>query len=282
MSTAPLSNRDRFDDLLIQQAVYGLNAAELNEMDELANEFEFSEDDRFDTTVAALDVGFRKAASQRLPDSLKSQIMMDAASVLQSGGTGSSAHAPIPAPVQSAGWSRRELFLTMVTAASLLFALASISGLLSGPQKGRDVVEVLPAERTPVQLRNAFLANAPSDLTRVSWTNPTNDEASLNASGDIVWSDELQEGYMRIKDLEVNDPAIKQYQLWIFDRTRNDDRPVDGGVFDIVVTDNGEIIIPIDAKLDIRDSKAFAITIEDPGGVVVSDRERLPLLAGTL
>jgi hypothetical protein len=55
------------------------------------------------------------------------------------------------------------------------------------------------------------------------------------------------------------------------------DECLDGGVFDIPTT--GEVIVPINAKLQVREPFMFAITIEKPGGVVVSSRERLPLLA---
>ena len=40
-----------------------------------------------------------------------------------------------------------------------------------------------------------------------------------------------------------------------------------------------EVLIPIDARLPITKATLFAITVEKPGGVVVSDRKRLPLLA---
>ena len=52
-------------------------------------------------------------------------------------------------------------------------------------------------------------------------------------------------------------------------------RPVDGGVFDIAAqaAATGEVIIPIDAKLPVGDARIFAITVEPPGGVVVSDRD---------
>ncbi len=40
-----------------------------------------------------------------------------------------------------------------------------------------------------------------------------------------------------------------------------------------------EVVVPIAAKLDVARPYMFAITIEKPGGVVVSSRKRLPLLA---
>ena len=95
-------------------------------------------------------------------------------------------------------------------------------------------------------------------------------------TGDVVWDNQSQRGYMRFENMPVNDPTIEQYQLWIIDPKR-DDEPIDGGVFDI--PSSGEVVVEIDAKLQVIDPAAFAITIEKPGGVVVSDQERLPLLA---
>jgi len=95
-------------------------------------------------------------------------------------------------------------------------------------------------------------------------------------AGSIVWDTASQTGFMRLNRLPVNDPSVQQYQLWIIDPDR-DDAPIDGGVFDIV--DSGESFIPIDARLKVLSPAGFAVTIEKPGGVVVSDQSRLPLLA---
>ena len=92
----------------------------------------------------------------------------------------------------------------------------------------------------------------------------------------MVWSNALQKGYLRFTNMPVNDPAVEQYQLWIIDPQR-DDKPIDGGVFDI--SKSGEVIVPINAKLGVVDPQAFAVTIEKPGGVVVSSQNNLPLLA---
>jgi anti-sigma-K factor RskA len=99
----------------------------------------------------------------------------------------------------------------------------------------------------------------------------------LAVAGDVVWSDAKQEGYMRFTNLPKNDASVSTYQLWIFDETQSDKTPIDGGTFD--VNADGEVIIPIDAKLKARGAKAFAITVEKPGGVVVSDRKKIPTLA---
>lgn len=135
--------------------------------------------------------------------------------------------------------------------------------------------------------RRMALIESADDLTRVAWS-PQQD-ASLMADlegdaayGDVVWSDKSQSGYMRFRGLKPNDPTVEQYQLWIFDEARNAEHPVDGGVFDLAAAEGneaGETVIPINAKLPITKATLFAITVEKPGGVVVSDRSRLPLLA---
>jgi anti-sigma-K factor RskA len=66
--------------------------------------------------------------------------------------------------------------------------------------------------------------------------------------------------------------------LWIFDGTRDDRYPIDGGVFNIP-SGQSEVIIPITAKLEVRDPAMFAVTIEKPGGSVVSSRDRIVVLA---
>ena len=82
---------------------------------------------------------------------------------------------------------------------------------------------------------------------------------------------------MEISGLPINDPTVEQYQLWIFDTDKGQEVPVDGGVFDI--GSGGKVVIPIKAHVPVDKAVQFAITIEKPGGVMKSDRERLPLLA---
>jgi hypothetical protein len=53
---------------------------------------------------------------------------------------------------------------------------------------------------------------------------------------------------------------------------------VDGGVFD-VPANSTEVLVPIHAALPVRLAKAFAVTIEKPGGAVVSAREHILVLA---
>ena len=98
-----------------------------------------------------------------------------------------------------------------------------------------------------------------------------------DAGGKVIWSDQLQQGYMTLSGIPVNDPKKAQYQLWIVDPKR-DELPVDGGVFDIP-TDGSPVVVPIAAKLALTNPQAFVITLEQPGGVVKSKQEQVVALA---
>lgn len=114
-------------------------------------------------------------------------------------------------------------------------------------------------------------------VLRRNWA-PAGDPAGRNVQGDVVWDARTQTGYMRFVGLRRNDPSIEQYQLWIFDGRRDERYPVDGGVFDVRGGD-GEVVVPIRARLPVGTPLAFAVTIERPGGVVVSDRGRVVVIA---
>jgi hypothetical protein len=116
--------------------------------------------------------------------------------------------------------------------------------------------------------QRARLLNEAGDVLTVAWA-PPEDARFAGVSGDVVWSNAKQTGFLRLRGMPANNPSEKQYQLWIVDPAR-DKEPVDGGVFD-VAAGQAEIVIPIDPKLAVRGPAAFAITLEQPGGVVVSE-----------
>lgn len=122
------------------------------------------------------------------------------------------------------------------------------------------------AAPTLEEARAELLAD-PGGTVRLPWAAPE-DPQYAQVRGDVVWNDELQQGYMLLTGMPVNDPARSQYQLWVVDPER-DGNPVDGGVFDIPAGAS-TVVIPIDVKLAVNDPVAFAITREQPGGVVVS------------
>jgi len=130
-------------------------------------------------------------------------------------------------------------------------------------------------EKLPLLQKFESLIQDESDTQRLEFASASDSYKGL--SGEVIWNDEKQEGYMSLENLAVNDPTINQYQLWIVDPER-DELPVDGGVFDITQKD-GTQIIPIRNALVINKPVAFVITLEQPGGVVKSKQEIVVALA---
>jgi hypothetical protein len=130
-------------------------------------------------------------------------------------------------------------------------------------------------EKLPLLQKFESLLQDESDTQRLEFASASDPYNGL--SGEVIWNDEKQQGYMSLENLAVNDPTQNQYQLWIVDPER-DELPVDGGVFDITEKD-GKQIIPIRNALAINKPVAFVITLEQPGGVVKSKQEVVVALA---
>lgn len=160
----------------------------------------------------------------------------------------------------AAGWS---------VAAMLLIAFS-----ISAARSIRD-----PA---PLAVQRASLIERNPDAVTLGWNDWDNEGAPpeiTDVRGDIVWSDTEQHGFMRFVGLPPNDPSQCQYQLWIIDAERGMSQRINGGVFNCS-SDDTELIIEI-AEPDIPVSRAaaFALTIEQPGGVWVSDMTRRVVIA---
>tara|TARA_X000000950_G_scaffold211443_1_gene254296 strand:+ start:417 stop:1346 length:930 start_codon:yes stop_codon:yes gene_type:complete len=130
-------------------------------------------------------------------------------------------------------------------------------------------------EKLPLLQKFESLIQDESKTQRLEFASASDPYNGL--SGEVIWNDEKQEGYMSLENLAVNDPTQNQYQLWIVDPER-DELPVDGGVFDITQND-GKSVIPIRNALAINKPVAFVITLEQPGGVVKSKQEIVVALA---
>ncbi len=152
-----------------------------------------------------------------------------------------------------------------------LAAALAVAFVVFRPQPDPDVAPVAASLQAR---RDALVSRAP-DLLQVPWS-ASAQPGYEQARGDVVWSSARQEGYLRVSGLPVNDAGRDQYQLWVVDASR-DIHSVDGGVFDI--TREGELIIAIDTSLPVSQPSAFAVTLEKPGGVVVSDGPMLLVAA---
>ncbi|MEW4452045.1 anti-sigma factor [Bremerella sp. JC817] len=266
MSNHSNEESDRWEELQVTRLLFGLSPEEQSEFDELARQPARTTDASLEKAVASLDMAWSDHPSEHLPEHLKQAILARAEEELASKRAGS-VERPSRSEDPQPNASRREAsqyWPWLVSAACLAFALFSWWS-----SNVRDVAQPDLAQR------RAELLAADNDHLQVDWSSgPTPVEG---ASGDVVWSNRQQQGYMRFRGLPINKPTEEQYQLWIFDKNQSEATPIDGGVFNISST--GETIVPIDAKLQVQQPYLFAVTIEKPGGVVVSSRERLPLVA---
>lgn len=268
---------ERLDELLAGHALGDLSPAETAELQEKMQEAPETTKQlvELEATAAAADLAFGISAVDPLPADVHHRIRLNAARFLPprvdppSVSHDSPRPALRPAEPQSRRVHGRELLAWLALAASLLLAVGLWRTGIEPVAVGPDAETLSPAER------RERLLDAGRDTIRVAWS-PGATPFEDPVEGDVVWSNDRQTGFMRFEGMPVNDPQSEQYQLWIVDPQR-DEQPIDGGVFD--VTSDGEVIVPIDAKLRVVDPQLFAVTIEKPGGVVVSTQERLPLLA---
>jgi hypothetical protein len=130
------------------------------------------------------------------------------------------------------------------------------------------------SERTSALDAGTFLAHHPKAV-HWPWIGTEDDHVAGPVAGEACFDPSSGDGLLVIEGLTPNDPSREQYQLWIFDKSRDARYPVDGGVFDVKAA---RVALPIAAKLPVTEPVMFAVTIEKPGGAVVSDR-RIALLA---
>jgi len=144
-----------------------------------------------------------------------------------------------------------------------------------------------PPEPSAASQRARMLATV-QDVRTVEWADWDGPEIA-GVRGDVVWSDSLQRGYMRFVGLPETDPSVEQFQLWIVDQRGLEDPAtgqsarISGGVFDARSAsrdpETGALIVPIEPSIRVQGAQLFAVTIEEPGGVWVSDMSRRVVIA---
>ncbi len=275
---------DDLIDLLTSKASFGIDPAEKAELDKMLSEMGLEDDGSFDMAAAAIGL-VDIDVSEPLPQHLHARILASGdefiSSLGQSAVKSEQASAAASDDLQKTftfeprrrSWS----WLGWAVAAAACIALAFniwSTRIERPPVAGLTTPSPTPAKLTPEQEMAALMSSP--DVIKASW-GEGNVKDLKDLGGDVVWSDEKQKGFMRLRGLPANDKTKEQYQLWIFDKTQDPKKPIDGGVFDVPT--NGEVIIPIDAKLRALGPSMFAITVEKPGGVVVSDRQKIAALA---
>jgi len=267
--------KEKVLDLLCDKFVYGLNDEEARELDHLG--YDQRDAESIEKTIAALGLVDLDSAAE-MPASLTSKLLRDADDHFGADPANDVAAVPQPQIVLGGGRGRSwfDWMGWAVAAAACVALTVSLFIPRGGSQlAGQPTPTPSPEERlTPAQERQRFMESSPQ-MVKAEWE-PGKME-NVNVSGDVVWSDAKQAGYIRLRGLPKNDPDKQTYQLWIVEEGQGPKTPVDGGVFDI--TTDGDVIIPIDAKIRARNPQAFAITVEKPGGVVISKQEKVAAIA---
>ena len=275
-------NEETVHDLLYKQAVYGLNEEETKNLRDLENNMPNLSS--FELTAAAIALIDLKTDAE-LPADLHARILADADQYFSTRKAANQLHGAIEAPTREfkfveskakssfwpwLGWAVAGA-ASIALAVSLYWTRMSPTEIVENPTPAPTQEEKL----SPAQQRQRLL-DSPAQVIVVKWGKGFVKEIG-DVTGDVVWSDAEQAGYVRLNGLPVNDPNKETYQLWIFDESQDAKTPIDGGTFNIDT--GGEVIIPIDAHLKAKNPKMFAITIEKPGGVVVSKQEKVAAIA---
>lgn len=264
------SRGERELDLLVGRATQGLSEAELQELRQSGADEELS----FDLAAAAADLAMIDQV-EPMPASCRAKLEHAARTFCAS---------QRPPVVEVVGSERRdgvagridsERRISMgwvAAAAGILLAVLAWLPKLSVSSTGGGTP---PLAATPAERRAVLLAEA-TDKGVWSWSDFKHPETQADPEikgvrGDVVWSGERQEGYMRFEGLPPNNPANERYQLWIIDE-RGLSQRVSGGLFDVHA--QGETIVPIRPAVPIGTPAIFAVTIEKPLGVAVSDMSR--------
>jgi hypothetical protein len=253
-------DRARFDELLADRALQGLDAHECAEFSEMLAAKTGEDLLADELAAAAADLAWAPKSLEPLPAMLRGKLLADAAKHFDAPGERASETPILPGPGSGAPTSvMRPSQATwapwLAAAAALVVALIGWWPRLTGEGPPPNVIaEVEDAADART------VAFGPSTLTP-------------DAQGAVVWSQSRQQGFVRVRGLPRNDATREQYQLWILDGRQ--ENPIDGGVFDVT---GDELVLAIDAKLAVAELKGFAITLERPGGVVVSKLDRLALI----
>ncbi len=124
------------------------------------------------------------------------------------------------------------------------------------------------------------LASKPGTIS-IPWT-PMGDYAKQGVSGNVYWNNNDQTGYIRFRGVKPNDPALAQFQMWVFDKAQGP-VPTAAGVFDVRTPQGagseGEYIVQIKPAIRVTDAQMFAISVEQSGGKMTPNTNELVMTA---
>ena len=277
MTTTQTPNPDRLDQLMVDAATEGLSPQDQAELSaaveqdpRLAREAEAYE---LAATAAELALS-NLQADESLPAELRAKLIASApehlpasnAAGLKLVGTPAApgSQAAAAATPTKFSWSDGRAFGWYAATAALIALCVVLLQPNTGSQPSGVADNGNNNTGTTPKLTEAYaeLAKQPATVSAAwGFAGGDADERYADATGEVIWNSETQTGYMKLAGMPVNNPTELQYQLWIVDASRDTDventNRVDGGVFDIKA--DGEVIVPINAKLVAREAIVFAI-----------------------
>lgn len=257
MSNTPTPN-DRLLELLADREAGSLDAETRRELDALLGEHRGADDGSIEEAAVAMMLA-SLGEVEEMPADVRSRVLgslapAKAAPELRL----TDAPTPVAKPrgnvLAWSGW---------LAAAACLVIAAGVITNRAGPAPD------------PAASRARFLQTA-ADVKRTAWQD-WDDPEQPGVTGEVAWSESAQKGYMTFSGLAANNPTIEQYQLWIIDE-RGMGQRISGAIFDCD-TATGECVVEIDPAIEVHGAAAFAVTIEKPEGVWVSDMSRRVVIA---
>jgi hypothetical protein len=267
----------RLHELLADRALEGLDAQQQAELREMLDVAGVADDESYDVVAAAAAVGMFSAGEQ-LPASLRSKLEVQARVITATYGETLQPESDVIGSIQPSSRTSAWGWLAAAACLSLAAGLWFTKPVVQSQSFG--FAQASPAANPLGYNSLEAFSRGKSDVKRATWGdfNSLADGAApeiAGVQGEVVWSEAEQKGYMRLTGLKPNDPRREQYQLWIVDE-RGLNQRVSGAIFDAA---SGDVIVPIEPRIKIKNAAIFAVTIEAPGGTWVSDMSRRVCLA---
>ena len=257
--------RTRTHELLADQAVQPLEAAELSELESLLERFPELDDDSFHLSAAAIELAANDLETSQgtlppateLPEMLRRRILRDGRRIAPQVDD-----AFEPAPVVSLRDRKRAFFLPRwlgVAAAAVLFVAGSwFVHDANTPIETQCILERFPQFADLEDPRRSLMAEL--DVVHASWT-PAQDLAGPTPIGDLVWSSTRQQGILTLHGLTSEQLASSTLHLWIVEHGSGS-RPIDGGAF--TVDAEGQARMTIALEGGPVEPVRFLLTIDAP------------------
>lgn len=216
-------------ELLADRALEGLSDEEARELDFVARAEGAGDDSSLDLAAASVARTSVAGRLEPMPADVADRVR---AALAEAGADAGSVAGRVDGTADAApGGSLRRTVLRSLAgfAAAAAVLVAAFVGM-------RDRVQ--PASLEPAEARARLIAAAPADLVTMRWRgtdHPRVREArDLGLlSGDLVWSEERAEGFVRVCHLAVNDPAEGHYRVWVWNADDMDGPPVAVCSFDV-------------------------------------------------